>query len=63
MDWITAKAVNNVAVNRTKLIQEGNERFGKGITRGWVGSFLTRHAEQLFETKSAPQENPRLENP
>jgi hypothetical protein len=63
VDWITAKAANNGAVNRTELLHECNKRFGRSITRGWVDSFLTRHAKQLFETKSVPQENPRLEVP
>jgi hypothetical protein len=63
VDWITTKAANNVAVNRTELLHECNERFGKRITKGWVDSLLTRHAEQLFETKSIPQENPRFEVP
>jgi hypothetical protein len=62
-DWITAKAAKNVGVNRTELLHERNERFGKSITRGWVDSFLTYHAEQLFETKSVTRENPRLEVP
>jgi hypothetical protein len=44
-----------------ELLHECNKRFGKSITRGWVDSFLTRHAEQLFETKSVPQKSPRLE--
>jgi hypothetical protein len=42
VDWITAKAANNVVVNRTELLHECNERFWKSITRGWVGSFLAR---------------------
>jgi hypothetical protein len=63
VDWIAAKAANNVAVHRTELLHKCNERFGKSITRGWVGSFLTRHAEQLFETKTVLQENPRPEVP
>jgi transposase len=63
VDRITAKAANNVAANRTELLYECNERFQKSITRGWVDSFLTRHAEQLFETKGVPQENPRFEVP
>jgi hypothetical protein len=63
VDWITARAANNVAVNGTEFVHECNERFGKRIKRGWVDSFLTRHAEQLFETKSIPQENPRFEVP
>jgi hypothetical protein len=54
---------NNIAVNRTELLHECNERFGKSITRTWADSFLTRFAEQLFKTKSVPQKNPRLEVP
>jgi hypothetical protein len=34
---------------------------GKSIIKGWVDSFLAVHAEQFVETKSVPQENPRLE--
>jgi hypothetical protein len=45
VDWITAKAARNIAVNRTELLHECNERFGKRITRGRVDYFLTRHAE------------------
>jgi hypothetical protein len=63
MDWITAKAANNVAVNHTEFLHECDERAEKSITRGWVDYFLTRHAEQLFETKSVLQESPRLEVP
>jgi hypothetical protein len=39
------------------------KRFGRHITRGWVDSFVTRHAAELCETKSVPQENPRLDVP
>jgi hypothetical protein len=63
VDWITAKAANNIAVNRTELLHECNERFGKSITREWADSFLTRHSKDLFETKSVPRENPRPEVP
>jgi transposase len=59
--WITAKAANNFAINQTELLHECNERFGNSITRGSADSFLTRQAEQLFKTKSVPQENPKLE--
>jgi hypothetical protein len=61
VNWTTAKAANSVAVNRTEFLHKCNERFGKIITRGWVDSFLTRHAKQLFEIKSVPYENPRFE--
>jgi hypothetical protein len=54
---------NNLAVNRAEILHECNERFGESITKGWVDSFRTRHAKQLFETKRALQENPRLELP
>jgi transposase len=41
-DWITAKAPNNVAVNRTELLHECNERFGKSITREWLPEMINR---------------------
>jgi hypothetical protein len=52
-----------MTTNRTELLHECNERFVRGITRGWVDSFLRLHADQLFETKRVPQENPRLDMP
>jgi transposase len=63
VDWLTNKAANHMAINKTELLHECNERFGRNITRGWVDSFLKRHADQLFETTSVPQENPRLDVP
>jgi hypothetical protein len=50
MDWIIAKAANNVTVNRIELLHECNERFGKEY-HNKMNSFLTRHAEQLLEPK------------
>jgi len=61
--WIQQKAENKKAVNRTELLHHCNERYEQSITRGWVDSFVTRHRDQLFETVSLPQENPRLEVP
>jgi hypothetical protein len=63
LQWIAKNASDNKAVNRTKLLNHCIEQFGKHITRGWVDSFLIRHTDTLFETKSVPQENPRLEVP
>jgi hypothetical protein len=63
VDWLTSKVANHMATNRTELLHECNGRFGRSITRGWVDSFLRRHANQLFETKSISQENPRLDVP
>jgi hypothetical protein len=34
---------------------------GIAITKGSVDSFLSWHADEIFETKSSPQENQRLE--
>jgi hypothetical protein len=33
------------------------------MIREWVDPFLRRHADRLFEAKSVPQENPRLDVP
>jgi hypothetical protein len=63
VEWLAKKAANNTTVNRTELLNEYIERFGKSITRGWFDSFFIRHADKSFETKSVPQENPRLEMP
>jgi hypothetical protein len=52
VQWLANKAANHRAVNRTKLSHEFTERFGKSMTRGWVNSFITRHAHKLFETKA-----------
>jgi hypothetical protein len=61
--WITQKAANNTAVNKTELLHQVTTRFGAHITRGWVDSFIEHHSEELYQTKSIPQENPRLEMP
>jgi hypothetical protein len=63
VECLANKAANHRAVNRTELLHECTERFGKSITRGWVDSFITGHAHERFEIKSIPQENPRLEVP
>jgi hypothetical protein len=33
------------------------------VTRGCVGSFISRHCAELIEKKSLPQEEPRLQVP
>jgi hypothetical protein len=40
-----------------------SSRYKFVATRGWVNSFLGRHAERLWKAKSAPQESQRLEVP
>jgi hypothetical protein len=34
VDWLTGKATNHMAMNRSELLYECNERFGRSITRG-----------------------------
>jgi hypothetical protein len=48
-------------MNRTELMHDCGEYFGKQIPRGWVDSLLAHHAAELFETKYVPQEKPLLE--
>jgi hypothetical protein len=63
MTWITQNSANNTAITKTELLHERVARLRASITRGWVDSFLTRYADALWETKSLPQENSRLEVP
>jgi hypothetical protein len=63
VEWIAKKAHNTTAVTRTELLNYCIAVFGTAVTRGWVDSFLSRHAAELFETKSSPQDNQRLEVP
>jgi hypothetical protein len=61
--WIAKKAHNSTAVTRTELLNYCIAIFGTAVTKGWVDSFLSRSAAELFEAKSSPQENQRLEVP
>jgi hypothetical protein len=61
--WIVTKAHNHKAVNQTGPLDYCIKNLGTAITRGWVDSFLSRHDNDIFETKSSPQENQRLEVP
>lgn len=63
LQWIEKKAQNNEAIGRTELLDYTNSVLGEAVTRGWVDSFIHRHTAGLFETKSLPQENPRLQVP
>jgi hypothetical protein len=51
VEWHANKAANHRAVNRTELLHECIERFGKNTTRGWVDCFITRHAQELLKPK------------
>jgi hypothetical protein len=60
VEWIAKKGHNKTAVTRTELLNYCVATFGTAVRKGWVDSFLSRHAADLFETKSSPQENQRL---
>jgi hypothetical protein len=38
-------------------------QFKHSITRGWVGSLILRHADEIIQTKSVSQEQQRLQVP
>jgi hypothetical protein len=63
VEWIAKNAHHNAVVTRTESLNYCIATFGTAVTRAWVDSFLFRHAAELFETKSSPQENQRLEVP
>jgi hypothetical protein len=50
-------------VSRTEVRHYCSLKFKTEITKGWVDSFIGRHLAQLIETKSMPQEEPRLKVP
>jgi hypothetical protein len=51
MQWITKKAYDNKAANRTELLTYYITNFGTAVIRGWVASFIFRDAAELFEKK------------
>jgi transposase len=63
VEWIAKKAHDNTAITQTELLNYCIATFGTAVTKGWVDSFLSRHAGELFETKRSPQENQRLDVP
>jgi hypothetical protein len=48
-------------VSRTDVRHYFSLKFETEIMKGWVDSFIGRHLTQLIETKSMPQEEPRLQ--
>jgi hypothetical protein len=63
VEWVAEKAHDSTAITRTDLLHYCIATFGTAVTRGWADLFLSRHAAELFETKSSPQENQRFEVP
>jgi hypothetical protein len=63
LEWIQGQAEKCEPVTRTDLKHHCEVKYSRSISRGWVDSFILRHREDLFETKSTPQEEVRLEVP
>jgi hypothetical protein len=60
---ITSQAETNAAVTHTDIKNDYREVCKIEVTRGWVGSFISRHSAELIEKKSSRQDGPRLHVP
>jgi hypothetical protein len=63
LDWIHQKAEQSTPVGKTEIKDYCSTQLKVLITRGWVNSFVRRHSDQIFKTKSTPQEQQRLQVP
>jgi hypothetical protein len=63
LEWIRSQAEKCAPVTRTDIRHHCNVKYSRSISRRWVDSFILRHKADLFETKSTPQEDARLEVP
>jgi hypothetical protein len=61
LDWIEQKAEQSTPVGKTEIKDYCTTQLIVLITRGWVNSFVLRHSDQIFTTKSTPQEQQRLQ--
>jgi hypothetical protein len=61
--WIKKQAEKNAAVTGTDIKNYCYEVCRLEVSRRWVDSFTFRHSAELTETKSSPQEEPRLQVP
>jgi hypothetical protein len=58
VSWITEKAQEHKAVNRTELPNNCIAHFGSAITREWVDSFVSHYHDEVFETKVSQRRIP-----
>jgi transposase len=61
LDWIQQNAEQSTPVGKTEIKDYCIAQLKVPITRGWVNSFVRRHSDEIFKTKSAPQEQQRLQ--
>jgi transposase len=61
--WIQKSAETSTPVTKTEIKDYCTREFQVAVTRGWVNSFVLRHALEIIPTKSSPQEEQRLQVP
>jgi hypothetical protein len=61
--WIADRAARGNPTTRSEVREHVSREYEVPVTRGWVNSFICRHAEALCKVKSSPQEADRLEIP
>jgi hypothetical protein len=63
LDWIQQKAEQRTPVRKTEINDYCTIQLKVPITRDWANSFVLRHSDQIFNTKSTPQEQQRVQVP
>jgi transposase len=63
LDWIRQKAEQGTPVGKTERKDYCTTRLKVPISHGWVNSFVRRHSDQIFKTKSTPPEQQLLQVP
>jgi hypothetical protein len=63
LDWIQQNAEQDTPITKTEIMDHCTAEFKIKFTRGWVNSFVLRHSDDVIQTKSAPQEDQRLQVP
>jgi hypothetical protein len=61
--WIQESAETSTPVTKTEIKDYCTREFQVAVTRGWVNSFVLRHAEEIIPTKRSPQDEQRLQVP
>jgi hypothetical protein len=61
LDWIQQKADQSTPIGKAEIEYYCSTQLKVPIPRGWVNSFVLRHSDQIFKTKSTPQEQQRLQ--
>jgi Na+-transporting NADH:ubiquinone oxidoreductase subunit NqrC len=63
LGWIQQQAERSAPVGKTEIKDYCTTQLKARITRVWVNSFVRRDSDQIFKTKSTPQEQQRLQGP